>query len=290
MVYKSSARGSRPVRLLIIHTAEGARTARSLASWFSSDDVMASAHEAADASELLPMVDHSRAAWTCRSANPISDNLELCAFARWTREQWLSTGTVDGCVNPRGILTQCSRWLAARAKARNISLRRLSLVEVANGTWGVIAHDDWTKAMHDGTHWDPGTGFPWDVVLADAQRIAGETPAPPPPPPPTRPNPGKFVWNLPAYHYYGNKAGPAASHGGYYAHERDEVKNIQQWLVYHGCVAGIPSSAWSTTRWCDGLWEGATDVAMITWHNRFYPNQPKPTQCWRDDYERLTRG
>jgi N-acetyl-anhydromuramyl-L-alanine amidase AmpD len=29
----------------------------------------------------------------------------------------------------------------------------------------VIGHIDWTVGMQDGTHTDPGTGFPWDLVL-----------------------------------------------------------------------------------------------------------------------------
>ncbi|MDT8915792.1 hypothetical protein [Amycolatopsis sp. PS_44_ISF1] len=102
--------------------------------------------------------------------------------------------------------------------------------------------------------------------------------------------PGVFAWNLPTGHYYGNLRGPAASHGGFYGSERDEVRNIQQWLIYHGCVAGVPASAWATSSWADGKWEGPTDTASRVWHDRFYPGQPYPTQVWRDDYGRLARA
>lgn len=172
MAYKSSARGTRPVRLLAVHTAEGTRTARALAAFFARDDVQASSHVGIDPDETLQYVPYERAAWTLRSGNPISDNAELCGFARWTRAQWLTDTPVDKVTSPRRMLRRCSAWIAARCKARGIDVRKLTVVQLAKGEWGVIAHDDWTKAMSDGTHWDPGPGFPWDVVIADARAIA----------------------------------------------------------------------------------------------------------------------
>ncbi len=166
MVYKSSPRGTRPVSLLAVHTAEGARTARALAAYFYRDDVMASSHDAIDGKETIHMVPYHRASWTLRSGNPISDNVELCGFARWSRGQWLSTGVVDGVGNPRAMLGRLADWIRVRARARGIPVRKLSVVELSQGHWGVIAHDDWTRAKNDGTHWDPGPGFPWDVVMA----------------------------------------------------------------------------------------------------------------------------
>jgi hypothetical protein len=175
MAYKSSARGTRPVRLIAVHTAEGARTARSLGAYFNRGDVQASSHVGIDGGETLQYVPYSRASWTLRSGNPISDNAELCGFARWTREQWLSDGVVDKVTNPRAMLRRCSAWIAERCEARDIDVRKLTVVQLAKGEWGVIAHDDWTKAMKDGSHWDPGPGFPWDVVIADARAIARGT-------------------------------------------------------------------------------------------------------------------
>jgi hypothetical protein len=163
-----------------VHTAEGARTARSLASYFYQPNIQASAHACIDASETLPIVGFDRAAWTLRSGNPISDNVELCAFARWSRDQWLSTGIVDGCANPRGILDRLAMWLVDRTRARKLNARRLTVTELRNGGWGVIAHDDWTKAFQDGTHWDPGPGFPWDYVMATVRRILDSPSSPVP--------------------------------------------------------------------------------------------------------------
>lgn len=178
MAYKSSPRGTRPVSLLAVHTAEGARTARSLAAYFSRPDIAASSHDAIDSRETLHMVAYHRASWTLRSGNPISDNVELCGFARWTRAQWLSTGVVDGCGNPRAMLYRLAAWITVRARARNIPTRKLTVAQVARNQWGVIAHNDWTLAKNDGTHWDPGPGFPWDYVMTLVNNEEDDMPTP----------------------------------------------------------------------------------------------------------------
>jgi hypothetical protein len=165
MAYKSSPRGSRPTDKIAVHTAEGARTAASLGAYFFRPDIQASSHVGIDAFNTLQYVGYDRAAWTLRSGNPISDNAELCGFARWTREQWLSTGVVDGGTNPRAILDRTGDWIASRARARGVPVLKLVPAQVAAGYRGVIGHVDWTLGMHDGTHTDPGPGFPWDYVI-----------------------------------------------------------------------------------------------------------------------------
>lgn len=179
MAYKSDPRGSRPVRLIVVHTAEGSRTAASLGSYFYNPATQASSHVGIDASNTLQYVSYDRSAWTVRSGNPISDNAELCAFAHWTREQWLSTATADGCLNPRAILDRTAAWIRSRCLARGIPIRKLSAAQVAAGDAGVIGHVEWTNGMHDGTHTDPGGGFPWDYVIAKASEGGGggSTPA-----------------------------------------------------------------------------------------------------------------
>lgn len=167
---KSSSRNGAPVLWIVAHTAEGARTARSLGAFFAQSSVQASSHVGIDATEVLAYVAYSRAAWTLRSGNPWSENAELCGFARWTRAQWLSTGTVDGCVNPRKILDNFAAWAKSRCKARGIDPKHLTLTRIRSRTAkGVIDHDDYSKATGDGTHWDCGPNFPWDYVLDKIQ-------------------------------------------------------------------------------------------------------------------------
>lgn len=185
MAYKSSPRGVRPVSLVAGHTAEGARTAASLGAYFWKPEIQASSHVGIDAGATLNYVGYDRAAWTLRSGNPISDNAEICGFARWTRAQWLSTAMVDGCANPRAMVDRFADWVGSRCRARDIPIRKLSPAQVAAGWSGVIGHIDWTLGMRDGSHTDPGGGFPWDYVITRAQQGGGggSTPAPQPPTP-----------------------------------------------------------------------------------------------------------
>lgn len=168
---KSSSRNGATVLWICGHTAEGARTARSLAAYFAQSHVQASSHVAIDALETLLLVAYSRAAWTLRNGNPVSENAEICGFARWTRAQWLSTETVDGCKSPRAMLGRFAVWARGRCKARGIPVEHLSLAGVRRRDEGIIDHDDYSRATGDGTHWDCGPGFPWDYVL---DKIQGE--------------------------------------------------------------------------------------------------------------------
>lgn len=170
---QSSSRGGASVRLLAIHTTEGIMRAEDLRAWKSWPG---SSHASADQfGNLLDgaadgFVDYSRASWTLRSGNAVSDNIELCAQAKWTRSDWL--------LRPK-ILEGAAVWLARRKKARpHIPLVKLSPLQVKAGMSGVIGHVDWTQGMKDGSHWDPGPGFPWDVVLARANQLVSGTGSP----------------------------------------------------------------------------------------------------------------
>lgn len=174
---QSSSRNGAPVLWIALHTTEGILTVAGLRAWKSWPG---SSHAAADATGALAdgapdgFVDYSRASWTLRGGNPYSDNLELCGFAGWTRAQWLERPL---------LLRRAAEWIARRCRARGITRpRRLGLAEIrGRQVAGVIDHGDYTDATGDGTHWDVGNGFPWDLVLADAQTIlTGQTPAPAP--------------------------------------------------------------------------------------------------------------
>lgn len=157
----SSSRGGTKVLWVVVHTAEGIRKASDLKLFFerSTDS---SAHAVADDSTLLDaLVPYDRAAWTLRNGNSRSDNLELCGFAKWTREVWLN--------EHRGMLANAALWIRRRCQARGIPIVKLSPADVRAGKSGVIGHVDYTQGTGDGTHWDPGPGFPWDIVIKAAR-------------------------------------------------------------------------------------------------------------------------
>lgn len=173
MLARSSSRGDARVRWLAVHSTEGIMRAVDLRDWASWPG---SSHASADASGALlepgdGFVPYERAAWTLRDGNPVSENLELCGFARWTRGEWLARPA---------LLEACAVWLAKRCRARDIPPRKLTVAQVRAGWAGIIDHDDYTDATGDGTHWDIGEAFPWDLVLARVAEILDPPPAPTP--------------------------------------------------------------------------------------------------------------
>jgi hypothetical protein len=188
VTYKSSSRDGATITLVAVHTAEGALTNTALSSFFSRPDAQGSAHASIDANGVLAMVPDYRASWTLRSGNPISLNVELCAYAEMTRTQWLSETDVTfystaakrvvTVRRPREMLRHLSRWIYEKATLYGVPLTKLTPLQVGRGHAGVIGHVDWTIGRKDGTHHDPGDGCPWDVVLNDARAHANPAAAP----------------------------------------------------------------------------------------------------------------
>jgi hypothetical protein len=166
---QSSSRNGAKVLWLAVHTTEGMMRAKQLRDWAAWPG---SSHAANDETGVLltpadGFVSYDRAAWTLRNGNAISENLEQCGWAKWTRDEWLS--------RPK-LIDTTALWLADRARARGIPLRRLTDEEIRAKKSGVLGHGDYSRATGDGTHSDPGKYFPWDVVLAKANWLLNPTP------------------------------------------------------------------------------------------------------------------
>jgi N-acetyl-anhydromuramyl-L-alanine amidase AmpD len=161
----SSSRGSTPVIWVGVHTAEGPvgkGAAQNLLAFFKRS-TSSSCHAIADDDVLLDnLVPYARSAWTLRNGNSRSDNIELCGLAGWSRAEWLQ--------HP-GLIKNCAKWVASRCKARGIPLTHIGAAGVRSRSEGVIGHVDYTNGTGDGTHWDPGPGFPWDIMLSQANAI-----------------------------------------------------------------------------------------------------------------------
>lgn len=167
MVLPSSSRGGIGIDWAALHSAEGARTVGSLFDFFNRGQ-HASSHAGADGYQLSePWVPDERAAWTLLNGNPRSLNLELCGFAHWTREEWLSEGWVDGVWNPRQMIRHAAQWLREKCDKHNIPRRLLTPEEVGRGERGIIDHFRYTVGKKDGNHTDVGKNFPFDVLFAD---------------------------------------------------------------------------------------------------------------------------
>lgn len=151
-----SSRGGSGVRLIVLHTAEGARTIESLGGFFQGD-VGASSHVGADdkANTIGEYVKRGNKAWTQANYNPVSVAIELCGFASWSRDEWMN--------NHKNMLDNCAKWIAEEAKQFGLPITKLNSSQAQGSGRGVCQHAD--LGSGGGGHWDCGSGFPMDYVL-----------------------------------------------------------------------------------------------------------------------------
>jgi N-acetyl-anhydromuramyl-L-alanine amidase AmpD len=165
-----SSRGGTGVRLIVVHTAEGALTYQALGNYFANPAAQVSSHTGIDDTPGVvgEYVRSHEKAWTAANANPYSIQTELCAFAEWSRAEWEDHPT---------MLDNCAKWIQEEAGRFGIPIRKISENEAANGNSGVVGHADLGYAGND--HWDPGGNFPWDRVVSGAPASPGSAPSAP---------------------------------------------------------------------------------------------------------------
>jgi N-acetylmuramoyl-L-alanine amidase len=158
-----SGRGGSGVRLVVLHTAEGARTYQELGNFFANSGSGVSSHVGIDdtAGTIGEYVAPGNKAWTQGNANPVAVSAELCAFAEWSGAEW---------DRHPAMLTNTAEWVAEECARFAIPIRRLSAAEAQGNAAGVCQHVD--LGAWGGGHWDCGPGFPIDDVLALAARGA----------------------------------------------------------------------------------------------------------------------
>jgi hypothetical protein len=155
------------VRLIVLHTAEGARTYQSLGSFFANPSSGVSSHTGIDDTPgVIGEYVRDHKAWTQGNANPYSVATELCAFAEWSPDEW---------ARHPDMLANCAQWVAEEAAKYDIPIVRLSADQAQDGySKGVCQHVDLGAA--GGGHWDCGPGFPMDQVIAMARGDWAPTP------------------------------------------------------------------------------------------------------------------
>jgi Putative peptidoglycan binding domain/N-acetylmuramoyl-L-alanine amidase len=173
-------------RLLVIHTAEGARTFRDLGNFFAQASRECSSQVGIDdtPNQIGEYVRPEAKAWAAFAANDWGEHAELCGFAGWSRDEWLQHPV---------MLNNTTAWLQEESARYGIPLVHIDGNAIRAGQSGVCGHADVVAGGAGGDHWDPGPNFPWDVVLtgvaAPVAVPSAPVPAPPPPPPPTQPTP-----------------------------------------------------------------------------------------------------
>lgn len=155
-----SSRGGAACRLIVVHTAEGARTIEELGNFFASYSSGVSSHTGADdkAGVIGEYVKRGNKAWTASNANPVAVQIELCAFAAWSAAEWS---------NHPNMLANCAAWIAEEAAYFGIPIVRLTAAQAQGSGRGVCQHSD--LGSWGGGHWDCGGAFPIDDVIEMAK-------------------------------------------------------------------------------------------------------------------------
>lgn len=151
-----SSRGGAKVRLIVVHTAEGATNIEDLGNFFKSASAGVSSHTGADDKKNIigEYVKRGNKAWTAANANPVAVQIELCAFAKWSKDEWMR--------HPN-MLANCAAWIKEEAGKFGIPIVKLNDSQAQGSGKGVCQHEN--LGSWGGGHWDCGSGFPMDHVL-----------------------------------------------------------------------------------------------------------------------------
>lgn len=152
----------RPIDLIVIHTMEAPvtlKTAENVASWFGGPQhPAASAHFCVDPDSIVACVHVEDVAWQAPGANNNGIGIEIAGYAKWTRDEWLSDKNSEMLRRVAGLV----RWLADH---HAVPLVFVDAEGLKRKERGLTTHAAVSKAFGKSDHWDPGQGFPLDVVL-----------------------------------------------------------------------------------------------------------------------------
>ena len=168
-----SSRGGSGVRLVVVHTAEGARNFRDLGNFFSSSSAGVSSQVGIDdeRGSIGEYVKRENKSWTQSNFNPQATSVELCGApissshacgANWSTDEWNKHDA---------MLANLADWIREECEHFGLPITKLSEGEAQGSGRGVCAHAD--LGAGGGGHWDPGPNFPWSRVMDMARGGAG---------------------------------------------------------------------------------------------------------------------
>lgn len=163
-------RGSEVPRIIVLHSTEGP-TARSAANWFANPKSRASAHFVVDEKETIRCVEDARVAWAAQGTHQCGLQLEIAGYAKWSRDEWLArSATLD-----RAAMV-IADWCLLHGIPPSMSEDPATIS--AKGWRGITTHVACNAAFPGkSNHWDPGPGFPRDVLVARVRGILAPQPS-----------------------------------------------------------------------------------------------------------------
>ena len=163
-VHKSGTRSLSAIWWIVLHDMEVTAyntAAESVGSYFEQKSSGGSTNYGDDNNSIQQYLADSVIPWGAPNANTHGLHVEQMGKATWSRKEWLdkAAGTLDN-----------TAWLLAKkSKQLGIPLTTLTDAQLKAGHKGVTTHRQCTRVF-GGTHTDPGTGFPLDVVMAQARK------------------------------------------------------------------------------------------------------------------------
>lgn len=150
-------RSMNQVRIIVLHTAEGARTIEDLGHFFANYNNEVSSHVGADDKRGIigEYVTRGNAAWTQANYNNDAVALELCGFASWSRDTWMN--------DHHNMLLNCADWIREEATKFGLPINSLTDSQSQGNGHGVTQHI--RLGSGGGGHVDCGSGFPMDYVI-----------------------------------------------------------------------------------------------------------------------------
>lgn len=169
----------RPLRVVTIHdmeAPEGPRTAENCAAFFAGPDAKGSAHYCVDTDSIVQSVREADQAAHAPGANTDGIGIELCGYARQTRDEWLDDTSM-------ATMRLAAALVADICARTGIPARWLSDNELADpSVRGLTTHAQVSRVFRRSDHTDPGAGFPADLFLPMVLAAANPTPIPTPTP------------------------------------------------------------------------------------------------------------
>lgn len=173
-IRNSGTRKASQITYFVIHTAEAPLPeigAEAVGRYFESKNARGSTQYGVDVNSTQQYTSDLTVAWGAPPLNRSGLHVECAGKASFTRGEWLR--------NYAPMFERVGYLVAAKCRKYDIPLRVLTASQLkrigenpGKGKGGITTHDAVSDAWQESNHWDPGKGFPLDIVMAFVEHYA----------------------------------------------------------------------------------------------------------------------